>query len=479
MPRCVLVLLCLLGMIVPASAADKVNILFAIADDWGQHAGAYRTPVIQTPTFDRLAKEGVVFDYAYVSSPSCTPSRGAILTGKYHWQLEQGANLWSTFPDKFATYPEMFREAGYHVGVMRKGWGPGTPETPERELVGKRYKSFEQFMEARPEGTPFCFWLGSSDPHRPYKAGTGKASGMDLEEIRVPACFPDAPVVRSDIADYFFEVQRFDALVGDAVKLLEERGELDNTIVVMTGDHGMPFPRSKSNLYDSGTQVPLAIRAPMIVDPGRHVQKFVSLVDLAPTFLEVARLDVPAEMTGESLLPLLTTDAAGCFRLPGREQVVFGKERHVPSQEAPEMGGYPSRGIRNYSYLYIVNYEPDRWPNGTPDSDKAAFNGMWYGDTDNSPTKSYMIDNRDKDEVHALLYDLSFAKRPAEELYSLSPDPFQLINVADDPGFLEVKEELRKQLEAKLRETNDPRVVGGAEKFDGYPYLGRGGPKKE
>nr|MCH9725544.1 sulfatase [Planctomycetota bacterium] len=272
-----------------AEKKQRPNILFAIADDWGwPHAGAYGDPVVKTPTFDRLAREGVLFQHAYVSSPSCTPSRGAILTGKYHWQLEAGANLHCIFPDKFETYPEILKAHGYRVGHTGKAWGPGRTETRSREIAGKRFKNFEEFLGKQEEGAPFCFWLGSSDPHRPYEPGSGLKSGMDLSKIKLPACFPDAPEVRSDVADYYWEVQRFDKLVGDALALLEQKGELDNTIIFMTGDHGMPFPRSKSCLYDTGTRVPLAARWPAKIQAGRSVTDFVSLIDLAPTFYEAA-----------------------------------------------------------------------------------------------------------------------------------------------------------------------------------------------
>ncbi|MFG0332915.1 MAG: sulfatase [Maioricimonas sp. JB049] len=456
--------------------SPRPNILFAIADDWGwPHAGAYGDPVVQTPTFDRLAREGVLFEHAFVSSPSCTPSRGAILTGQYHWRLKGAANLWSVFPDEFRTYPHILEEAGYDTGVTGKGWGPGRTESPNRPLVGRRVKNFRQFLASHPENKPFCFWLGSSDPHRPYKAGTGVGRGMDPDAIRLPACFPDSETVRSDVADYYFEVERFDRLVGDAVKALEEIGELENTLILMTGDHGMPFPRCKSNVYDSGTRVPLAACWPQRVPGGRVVTDFVSLTDLAPTFFEMAGVEIPADVTGRSLLSVLTSGKSGRVD-ESRDHILVGKERHVPSQEAPDMGGYPFRAIRTDQYLYVRNFEPDRWPNGTPDHEQAAIPGTWYGDTDNGPTKTYMIENRDRDKNHRRLYELSFGKRPAVELYDLSSDPDQLDNVAGQPDYAQAQQRLAEQLTSELRATGDPRIIGGGEAFDEFPYLG-GGPK--
>jgi arylsulfatase A-like enzyme len=459
-----------------ADQAKRPNILFAIADDWGwPHAGAYGDPVVKTPTFDRLAREGALFNHAYISSPSCTPSRGALLTGQFHWRLEGAANLHSVFPDKFATYPELLQKAGYFVGASGKAWGPGRTATKGRPIAGKPYKSFQQFLAERPADKPFCYWLGSGDPHRPYKVGSGKASGMDLSKIKLPACFPDSPETRGDVADYYWEVQRFDGLIGGAVEALEKAGLLDNTIVLMTGDHGMPFPRCKSNLYDTGSRVPLAVRWPGGLKAGRTIDEFVSLTDLAPTYLELASVEIPADMTGRSLVSLLEgkDSAAG---QSGRDHVLFGKERHVPSQEAPDMGGYPSRAIRTHDFLYIRNYEPDRWPNGTPNYQQAAIRNAWYADTDNGLTKTYMVHNRDKDATHRKLYDLSFAKRPAEELYDLSKDPDQLNNVAGDAQYAKALNELSTQLTRELKASGDPRELGGGEGFDAFPYLG-GAPK--
>jgi arylsulfatase A-like enzyme len=455
-------------------AAPRPNILFAIADDWGWfHAGAYGDPVVSTPAFDRLAREGVLFNHAYVSSPSCTPSRNAILTGQYHWRLGPGANLHSTLDPSFPVYPLLLQDAGYHVGHWRKSYGPGKSDGWDEHPAGKEYESgFEEFLAARPADAPFCFWLGSDDPHRPYDEGSGVASGIDPAGIKLFGCFPDHPVVRSDVADYYFEVQRFDSDVAAAVAKLEAIGELENTIIVVTGDHGMPFPRCKSNQYDSGTRVPLAIRWGRGIDhPGRTLDDFVSLTDIAPTFLRIAGLEVPDGMTGRSLVPLLRSDREGLVDSTNRSFVLHGKERHVPAQEG-NLGGYPCRALRTHDYLYIRNFEPERWPAGTPRFDKAAHPGSWLGDCDNGPTKSYMTENRHLDERHGFLWDLAFAKRPADELYDCRKDPEQLHNLAGDPAYAEIQTQLSALLTQQLQEYADPRVTGGGEEFDQHPYFG-------
>jgi arylsulfatase A-like enzyme len=451
---------------------SKINVLFAFADDWGwPHAGAYGDPVVKTPTFDRLAKEGALFHHAYVSSPSCTPSRGAVLTGNYHWELEGAGNLWSVFPDKFPTYPEVVERSGYSIGHSSKAWGPGRTETKGRNLVGPNYKNFHEFLDKRDKQKPFCYWLGSSDPHRGYAKGSGKKSGMDLSKIKLFPHFPDSTEVRGDVGDYYFEVQRFDRLVGEALKALEKIGELDNTLIVMSGDHGMPFPRCKSNNYDSGARVPLAIRWPKKIKPDTVINNFVSLIDLAPTYYEAVGVAVPGDVSGSSLLPLFNGTGTN-----DRKFVIHGKERHVPGQEKPSMGGYPTRAMRTHDFLYLHNFKPDRWPSGTPEYQKASIGNAWLADCDNGPTKTYIVENKDKDQHHRNLYELSFGKRPADELYDLEKDPGQLVNVAKDPAYAETVTSLRKRLFAELKKTGDPRVSGKGPDFDQFPYLG-GAPK--
>jgi arylsulfatase A-like enzyme len=321
---------------------------------------------------------------------------------------------------------------------------------------------------------PFCFWLGTSDPHRPYDTGSGVRSGMDLDKIRLFHCFPDQTVVRSDVADYYYEVQRFDTLVAGAIRTLEEYGELENTIIIMTGDHGMPFPRCKSNNYDSGARVPFAVRwGSGIKHPGRILDDFISTTDLAPTLLELAGVEIPEVMTGQSFVDLLETKKEGFVDREKRAHVLHGKERHVPGQEG-HMGGYPVRAIRTHDYLYIRNFKADRWPAGTPNYLEAAIPYCWLGDCDNGPTKSYMVDMQNQDEQHRIRYQLAFGMRPPEELYDCRNDPEQLVNLADDPSYEEIREKLSAQLMEELLTTGDPRATGGGDAFDTVTYLGYG-----
>ncbi len=461
------------------------NILFCLADDWGwPHAGAYGDSAVKTPNFDRIAREGVLFDNAYVSSPSCTPSRNAFITGKYHWELGSGANLWSTLPEEHRSFIHLLAGQGYATGrTAAKTWGPGSLDNwiahHGSHPSGEAYENLEVFLDSLQNDSPFFFWLGTSDPHRDYVPGSGKESGIDISKVHMFEHYPESEVIRNDVADYYYEVQRWDSLVGSALDQLEERGLLENTIVIMTGDHGMPFPRCKGNLYDSGTRVPFAVRWGAEVPAGRRVEDFISFADVAPTLLEVAGINPPGEMTGSSFAGILEASGSGWLDPANRSDIVFGRERHVPAQEKPEMGGYPSRGYRNTDFLYIRNYEPDLWPAGTGKIGATNYPGQWYADCDGGPTKDYIIENKDRDGEHRHAYELSFAKRPAEELYDLEKDPGQVNNISGDPAYAKVLEELRARLAEKLNRLNDPRAKDpGYTGFEGYPYLGGGGGTK-
>ena len=262
-----------------------------------------------------------------------------------------------------------------------------------------------------PAGTPFCFWFGSHDPHRGYKKGSGVASGMKIADARVPPFLPDTPEVRSDILDYYFEVQRFDGQVGELLDKLESAGRLRDTIFVVTSDNGMPFPRAKANLYDSGMRMPLAVQWPARVRGGRNEDGFVAATDFAPTFLEAAGVYVPDEMTGESLVPILIAK-----RTDRRSAVFLERERHAHVRAGNL--GYPARALRTDRWLYVRNCRPGRWPAGDPE---LVFSVGPYGDVDRSPSKSVVLADEE-----SKFFRRAFGKRPAEELYDLRADPWQL-----------------------------------------------------
>ncbi|CAN5807418.1 sulfatase [soil metagenome] len=528
MRRMALVCWIALGAFAPAFADDdRPNILFAFADDWGRHASIYAEvdgpgsvdDILQTPHFDRVAREGVLFRNAFVSAPSCTPCRSALLSGQHFWRTGRGAILLgATWDSSIPSYPLVLKDAGYHIGKTYKVWSPGTPaDAPHGEQAfayqqgGRRFNQFSQnvnqmvargrpkeeakqvlydevmanfnaFLDDRVEGQPFCYWFGPTNVHRKWIKGSGKDFwGIDPDDLegKMPPFLPDVPEVREDLADYFGEIQAFDAALGLILERLEAIGELDNTIVVVSGDHGAPgFPHGKCNLYDFGARVPLAIRWGG-ANGGRVVDDLVSLTDLAPTFLKAGGVEVPDVMTGRSLIDLLKSARSGQVD-PDRSAIFIGRERHVSTAREGDLP-YPQRAIRTNEHLYIINFEPDRWPLGDPlhlgaeaPPDRESLTEETYvtfKDMDAGPTKAWLFENRD-DPRWTWHYDLAFGKRPKEELYILADDPHQVRNVADDPQYENVRAELNRLLMAELERTGDPRVINDGTYFETPPLSG-------
>ncbi|MCP5111349.1 MAG: sulfatase [bacterium] len=455
----------------------RPNILYVIADDWSHgHAGAYGSKWVKTPGFDRIAREGVLFNNAYTSNPKCSPSRASMLTGRNTWQLKEAVNHFSVFPSEFAVFPDLLEEAGYFVGYTGKGWGPGDfratgrtrnpagPEfanhrlkPPHKGISAKDYaRNFEDFLSQRPAGKPFYFWLGTHEPHRSYEDGSGIRAGKNPADVDLPAYYPDNATIRSDMLDYSLEVEWFDTHLTRAIAALEQAGELDHTLILVTSDHGMPFPRVKGQIYEHGFHLPLAIRWGEGIKGGRMVDDFINVRDFAPTLLAAAGLQPAGTMTGSSFLDILTSTASGQLD-PSRRVMLTGKERHDLGR--PNNWGYPVRAIRTPEFLYIRNYEPDRWPAGNPETG--------YRNCDGSPTKSFLLRSFDN------FYRLSFGKRPTEELYDAKADTDNINNLADDPKYARVKRQLRERMEELLRSEGDPRLLGRADSFETITYTGR------
>jgi len=510
-----------------AADAKRPNILLAFADDWGRHASAYAAldgpgtvnDLVQTPAFDRIAREGVLFRRAFVSSPSCTPCRSALLSGQHFWRAGRGAILQGAVWDPaIPAYPLLLDQAGYHLGKMYKVWSPGTPadapyggQKHAYEKAGRRFNNFSEnvtalvakgvaldaakaeilaevaanfdaFLAARKPDQPFCFWFGPTNTHRKWVRGSGKALwGLDPDKLKgkMPAFLPDVPEVREDLADYLGEAMAFDTAVGLLMKRLEAIGELDQTLVAMSGDHGAPgFPHGKCNLYDFGTGVSLALRWGS-AKGSRVLDDLASIPDLAPTFLEAAGVAVPANMTAHSLVPLLQSAQSGQVD-PKRDAVFTGRERHVENARDGFLP-YPQRAIRTHDFLYVLNFHPERWPMGEPyrldapnppsAKELTEDTRVTLSDMDSSPTKAWLIAMR-KDPRWSPYYDRVFALRPREELYDLKKDPHQVHNIAADPAYTATRAALEKRLMDELHRTGDPRVVEDGRFFETPPMAG-------
>ncbi len=508
-----------------AGETNRFNILFCFADDWGRYAGAYAkvdgvpspNDIIKTPNIDRVAREGVLFRNAFVPAPSCTPCRSALLSGRYWWNTGRAAILqgavWDT---NIPSFPLRLREAGFHIGKSFKVWSPGTPAdapfgmqrfayekagrdannfsenvtkwvsegmtvaTATEKILSQVRGNFDAFLADRKPGQPWLYWFGPTTTHRTWIKGSGKKLwGIEPDSLRgkMPKFLPDVPEVREDLADYLGEAQAYDSYVGALLKRLEESGELERTIVVVSGDHGMPgVPGGKCNLYDFGTGVALVARVPG-GKAGRVVDDFINLMDLAPTFLEVGGVKPPPGVDGRSFLDVLKSEKSGQVDA-ARTWVVTGRERHVGSAREGNLP-YPMRALRTKEFLYIRNFAPDRWPMGAPHavtdtsaptaSELETNTRVAFPDLDASPTKAWLVAHRGDASLRRY-YDHAFAKRSGEELYDLRNDPHQTNNVANAASFLVEKNNLAKRLMKMLNDTHDPRVTGDGRKFEQSPF---------
>jgi len=472
-----------------AVGAVRPNILIAIADDQSYpHTSAYGDPVIKTPAFDRVAKNGVLFRNAFTPAPGCSPMRAAFLTGREIWQNREAGTHASTFPRDLPVFTEQLAAAGYHVGMTGKGWGPGKASDWPHNPAGKAYTAkkvkaadrikgissndysgnFEEFLKARSDDQPFCFWFGATEPHRTYERGVGAKHGLDPAKVRMPGFLPGSDEVRSDVADYLFEIQWFDQHLNRMLEHLAEAGELENTFVIVTSDNGMPFPRAKANLYEFGIHMPLAVAWPAKVPAGQDTDELVSLIDVTRTIFDVAGVkpQQAEKMSGHSLLPSIMQNAKRA-QSP-REFVFSGRERHSSSRF--NSLSYPCRCVRTKTHLYIRNFTPERWPAGTPrkylgakyDQDGQLVASTLspehsgYHDIDNGPTLQWMIANRAEPAVGRLL-QAAVAKRPAEELFDIREDPDCLNNLAGDPKAASVQAALSDALTQYLTRTGDLR----------------------
>ena len=459
---------------VPASA--RPNILFIIFDDWGwQHAGAYGSTWVKTPNFDRVAREGVLFQNAFTSNPKCSPCRATILTGRNTWQLKEAVSHNGYFPEGFEVYPDLLEKSGYTVGLTGKGWGPGDFKTlakRQRNPAGPSFdehtnvapakginrndyaRNFEAFLEQRPKDKPFCFWMGFHEPHRGYELNSGVRLGKKLNDVVVPSYLPDTAVVRGDLADYAIEVEWADGHIGRALAALAARGELENTLIVITSDHGMPFPYVKGQIHEDGFRLPLAMRWGKGIKPGRVVADFINVRDFAPTYLELAGLPAHPQITGRSLANILRSPASGWIE--NRAEMLVGKERHDIGR--PNDQGYPVRALQTKDFLYVHNFHPERWPAGNPETD--------FGNCDPSPTKEFLK------LIGGSYYELSFGKRLPDELYDLRTDPEGVKNLANDLAYAGTLETMRARMMTLLKAEQDPRALGQAAIFDTYKYTG-------
>lgn len=449
------------------------NFLLIVTDDqsWA-HTGLAGDPVVRTPTFDQIARQGMYFSHAYAAAPTCTASRSALLAGQPMWRTGRGAVLWGHYDRNLANYQSELYAHGYRVGYTGKGWGPGKSHSDLPNPAGYPFQhkgeahegfatsvdyaqSFADFLDQLKPGEHFSFIVATMEPHRPYPAGVARLMGLDNQKVSVPKFLPDTPVVRNDIADYLAAISSQDAMIASVIEQLSKRKLLSNTLIVITSDNGMPFPRAKSNLYEYGVRVPLVIQWQGKIEAGSRSSAVINLSNLAPTILDFAGVAVPKQMLSRSARALLE----------GREQeqawssTVTGFERHITTARAHAQT-YPMRAIHTQRYVYIRNFRPDLWPAGDPPE---------FNDIDGtSPTRDELI-QKQSDPVFEKYFLLATAKRPAEEFYDLEQDPYELNNLIKDADCQEKIHVLREQLFAELRRTHDPIIDKNIDFFSNYP----------
>ena len=514
------------GWAVEDNTEKRPNILFLFADDWGRHASVLSkidgagsvNDVVQTPNFDKVASRGVLFRNAHVSAPSCTPCRSALLTGRHFWQTGTGSILrGAVYDSSIPSFPPRLREQGYCIGYSHKVWSPGTPpnspftkeerygskggrinqfsqtvtkligkgtprETAKQTILNEVRGNFRDLLDNCDKNQPFCYWFGPTNVHRKWIKGSGKNLwGIDPNSLqgKMPDFLPDVPEVRQDLADYFGEIAAWDAAVGALLDELEKANLTENTLIVISGDHGAPgFPHGKCNLYNFGTGVCLSVTGPGVVG-GRVVDDMVSLIDLAPTFLEAAKIKPPESMTGRSLWPLLHSKKSG-FIDQTRDCVFTGRERHVETARA-DFTPYPQRAIRTQDYALIMNFRPDRWPIGDPYrlregpeptvEELETNTRITLADEDAGPTKAWLIKAR-KTDPWKKHFDKVYGKRPLIELFDLKSDPHEMHNLAGHQQYADLEEELTKRLLDEMQRTGDPRLIREGEFYETPPMAG-------
>jgi len=524
--RNALLLIFLLAGRLAQAEEPRPNILFFFADDWGRYASIYAdadkpslNDVISTPNIDRVAREGVVFENAFVPVASCSPCRASLATGRYFWNCGSGAFLngkasnWKGHDNPMRSLPkfgDLIRESGYYAQKSRKTFAFDSSPRPKSlralgqvgyeryglyvgaakdqaerksrhdEIVDNCRQEIRQVLAGRSEGQPFFFAFGSINVHRPYIPDSGKNLwGIEPDALKglLPKFLPDAHDVRRDFSDYLGEVLALDLMLGTMLEELKASGELDNTVVILSGDHGIPgIPRGKTNCYDLATRVPLVVRWPNGIPSGRRVEDFVSVMDIGPTLLELSGEKMPASMDGHSFLLQLTSKKSGWID-PERDSVIIGRELHFHNARPGNLP-YPMRAIRTKDHLYIRNFKPERWPMGAPYdaaklTEREALYKMGlqttpaYRDLDGSLTKAWMMslceEPGDKE-----LFQLTMHPRPGEELYDLKKDPDQLVNLAADPEYASVLITLSGRIDKIMNDTGDPRMKDA---FDQLPWV--------
>ncbi len=431
----------------------RPNIIFIIGDDVGCYdLGCYGNEGIQTPNIDRLSAEGLHFDNAFLTISSCSPSRVSIITGRYPHNTG-ACELHSPLPPDQVLFPEILKAHGYYTAQAGK-WhfgstAYGNPEKIHKgdyKALGPAVRAFDRFsvlkedngdggeamwlriLRERPKDKPFFFWFASSDSHRPWGADTFQVQNQP-GNVWVPPFLYDGPLTRRDLTSYYNEISRLDFYVGQVEKELQRQGIADNTILIFTSDNGRPFPRCKTRVYDSGLKTPLLIKWPGHIKPGQKTEALISIIDLAPTLLQLAGIQPGPAFQGKSFATL--------FDHPEKEfrHYIFS-EHNWHDYEAYE------RQVRTKKYMYILNKRPQ-------------FDSWGPADAVSSPSMKEIYATYRQHKTNCCQEDIFVKPRPVEEFFEVVKDPMQFFNLAEKPEFQKQKNALKKVLAQWQRETGD------------------------
>ncbi|MEM7374061.1 MAG: sulfatase [Bacteroidota bacterium] len=446
------------------SASTPPNIILIIADDMAwDDCGAYGHPLIKTPNIDQLAQDGMLFHQAYLTASSCSPSRASILTGTYPHQTDAEQLHWPIPADRM-TFVEQLKQAGYwtaqagkwHVGDAMKdrfdhvaavGTGgfvfqankPSWKQSGDPTDDGSGCQQWLPTLQQAPKDRPFFLWLAAVDPHRPYPPNAPDVHAPT--DVRLPAYLPDNVSVRKDFVAYYNEIYRMDQYIGTIVSELEKQGRSENTLILFISDNGRAFPREKTTLYDGGIKTPWIVKWPAKVRKGSETHALLSSIDIAPTCLSLAGMDIDPVFEGRDFSSILTNPTARI-----RDYIYAEDHWHDFEDYA--------RAVRTTRYKYIRNFYTDI-PN-TPPADALR-----------SLTFQSMLRMRKEGTLTQAQLACFLQPRPAEELYDVLHDPLEMINLVQDPSQQERLDSLRNYMEEIRRRTHDELPVSRtADEFD-------------
>ncbi|MCB0668016.1 MAG: sulfatase [Saprospiraceae bacterium] len=430
-----LTLIFLFGVIsLTTSQSTRPNIIYIIADDvgWGD-LGCYGSNVAQTPNIDKLAREGIKFENAFLTASSCSPSRCSIITGRYPHNTG-AAELHFPLPESQIPFPLLLKNAGYYsVQAGKSHFGEAAlrcfDHAYEMEDAGVGGEErWVRCLQERPKDKPIFAWFAAIDAHRDWQFDD-KGTTPALDAIQVPPFLVDCEQTRQDLAAYHHEISRWDYYVGEVIKELERQGILDNTVVIIMSDNGMPFPRAKTRVYDSGMKTPLIIKWKGKIPSGTESNSLVSAVDIAPTIIDIAGVDMPEYFQGRSFARLFVAPD-----LPFRRFVYAEHNWH--DYEAHE------RMIRSQTFMYVRNNRPQLTNGGPADSKRSL-------------SQAALDSVKLAGKLTAAQLDNYIAPRAHEELFQVSRDPVQLLNLASAEFFLDTLQYFRDQLDIWVSETGD------------------------